>query len=49
MVYKNKYIPINVIKINSLDYNNFSPIIIRLIIINTKNNNILRDNKVGIS
>jgi hypothetical protein len=49
IVYKNKYMLIHVIKIYSLNYNSFSLTAIKLIIINTKNSNILKDSKVDIS
>jgi hypothetical protein len=49
IVYKNKYMLIHVIKIYSLDYNSFSLMAIRLIIVNTKNSSVFKGNKVGIS
>jgi hypothetical protein len=41
--------PMYITEIYSLNYSGSSLIIIRLIIINTKNSGILRDSKVGIS
>ena len=49
MVYKNKYMPIYVGKIYSLDYSSSSLAVVRLIIVDTKYSSVLRDSKVGVS